>query len=793
MAGSSERDMSYGGKHNFGFMKRSCYWFWIMAFFSGSIFWDLSVLLAEDEEMSDRVVIESVQVEGNLRIEKEAILAVVKTSSGDILDYDQLDSDLRDIYRMKFFTDVKIDVTDGRKGKIVVFHVTEKPSIGEIVFEGNVKLKDDDIKEEVGIKLYSILDDNEIKQSINRLLEFYRQKGYYNAEIKYTIESIPNNEVRLKYEIAEGGKVYITHIEFKGNEEFDADDLKDIMETSEKGFFSWITDSGYLNKKTLEFDISKITAFYNNNGFIKAKVGEPHILFDKEKGLTIIIEIEEGYRYGINSVSVKGDLIKTADELLEEVQIGKEKVFNREIVRNDILALRNVCVDEGFAYAEVSPQTVEDDENHLVDIIYYISIGPKVRFERINIIGNTVTRDKVIRRELKAIEGDDFSGDTIRKSTENLNRLGFFEDVEMVTKKGSQDDLMVLDVKVKERPTGSFSVGAGYSSEDAIFALFQVAQNNLFGRGQKLQASAKIGGLTTEFNINFTEPWLFDTRYSGSINVYRWKREYEEYTYEGQEYDEYTHDSQGGRFGLGFPIDRFDEYTRGWVNYGYDDSDISNVPIDASVEWKDMEGRNVTSSITLGINRDSRDKPFNTSKGSVNSLSFELAGRFLGGDVNFNKIRLSSAWYFPLFWGTVFLARGNWGYIEEKAGGKLPVYQKFRIGGINSVRGFEYGHISPRDPLTGDFIGGEKMMYYNLEYRFPLLKEQGIVGLVFYDAGNVWTDDDNYSFSDLRDSVGCGIRWYSPMGPLRVEYGKNLDPLPDEDAGKWEFSVGGLF
>ncbi|MBW1849981.1 MAG: outer membrane protein assembly factor BamA [Deltaproteobacteria bacterium] len=434
---------------------------------------------------------------------------------------------------------------------------------------------------------------------------------------------------------------------------------------------------------------------------------------------------------------------------------------------------------------------------HLVDLTYYISKGSKVRFERINITGNTITRDKVIRRELEAIEGEDFSGGALKTSTENLKRLGFFEDVEMVPKKGSRDDLMVLDVKVTEKPTGSFSLGAGYSSEDSVFTMFQVAQSNLYGRGQTLQASAKLGGLSSEFNITFTEPWLFDTRYSGTFNIYRWKQEYEDYSFQGSSIESYKRNSYGGRIGIGFPmnylIDYFDELTRGTVSYSHDNSDISNVPIDASAAWKDMEGENITSSITLSMRRDSRDEPWNTSTGSVNSLSFEYAGGVLGGSVYYNKYRASSAWYFPLFWKTVFLLRGNWGYVDRRSGGKLPVYQKFRIGGINSVRGFDYGHISPRDPITGDFIGGGKMMYYNFEYRVPLLKGQGIVGLVFYDTGNVWEEDDNYSFSDMRESVGAGIRWYSPMGPLRLEYGKNLDPQFDEETGKWEFSIGGLF
>ena len=767
--------------------------FCLLMIFSMCVFFSENPLLAQESGDSDVSYVGLIQVEGNQRIEKEAILAVVTVRKGDRFDFDQLDRDLRDIYRMKYFMDVKIDIKDGPEGKIVLFIVVEKPSIGEIIFKGNKKLDDEELKEEVGINLYSILDDNEIKQSINRLTDFYREKGYFNAEIKVTTEALPNNEVRIKYDIVENDKVYITKIKFLGNKEFDEDDLKDVMKSSEKSLFSWITDAGFLNEKMLEYDVHMITTFYNNHGFINARVGEPEITFNEDKGIILTIEIEEGNRYGVRNVSVTGDLIMIEEAILGKVLIGKEGVFNREVVRNDILALKDIYVDAGYAYTEVTPRTKQDNEKCLVDITYVISKGPKVSFERINIIGNTITRDKVIRRELGAFDGEAFSGEVLRVSTENLKRLGFFEDVELLTKKGSQDDLMVLDVKVKEQSTGSFSVGAGYSSENSLFTTFQIAQNNFRGMGQKLQASATLGGNTTQFNVSLTEPWMFDTRVSGTFNIYKMKQEYDNYTIDGEDIDEYKRASFGGRIGVGVPIDYIDEYTRGTFSYTYDDSDISNIPDNASPQWLDMEGRNVTSSITVGIFRDTKDEPWNTHRGSYNSLSFEFAGRFLSGDVNFNKIRLTSAWFFPCFWDTVFLVRGNWGYIEERSGGKLPVYQKFRIGGLNSVRGFEAGDISPRDPYTREFVGGERMMYYNLEYRFPLLKGQGITGLVFFDCGNVWEYPEHYTFSGIRKSAGGGIRWYSPMGPLRLEYGKNLDPLSWEETGKWEFSIGGGF
>ena len=728
------------------------------------------------------VQVYAVKVVGNRRIESDAILAVINTKKGDVLDYDQLDQDLRSVYKMGFFKDVKIETEDAPTGKTVVFHVTEKPSIGRIVFKGNKHVDKDDLKKEIGISLYSIYNPYEVKQSVNRLKDYYRQKGYYGVEILSSVEPLPNNEVLLRYDIHENEKVYVKKIEFVGNKRFSDDDLKDLMKTQEKGIFSWITKSGYLDKKKLEFDIQKINAFYRNRGFIKAKIGSPKITYRKGEGLFITIEVHEGAQYKVGRVSIEGDLIKKEDELLKEVKISQEKFFNRKTVRKDVLRLKNLYSEEGYAYVEVKPRVNENEKTHTVDLTYKISKGPKVRFERINIAGNTVTRDKVIRRELKVVEGDYFNGKALRKSMWNLNRLGYFENVDIKPHKGSGEDTMVLDINVKERPTGSFSFGVGYSSVDKLIGMVQIAESNFLGRGQRLSARANIGSKSNEYDIRFVEPWLFDRPISADIDIYKWRREY----------DEYTKDSIGGELGIGFPL-RLDEYTRGSITYAFDRANVTDVADTAALEIKEMMGRNVTSSITFLIKRDSRDRFWNTTSGSVNSFSFEYAGGIMGGDVYFNKYLARSGWFFPLWWDTVFMAQGRWGYVTHRSGGKLPVYQKFRIGGLNTVRGFDYASISPKDPETGDRIGGEKMMIYNFEYRFPLLKDAGVIGLFFFDMGNVYEKDESYSFSGIKKSVGFGIRWYSPMGPLRLEYGKVLSRKEGEPSGNWEFSIGGIF
>jgi len=731
-------------------------------------------------ELSGVPQVDSVLVQGNRRIEDAAILLAVETSPGDLVDQARLDKDLRAVYRMGYFDDVQIRLEDGPKGKVVIFEVTEKPSVGKIVFSGNRKIKDDDLQKELGFSRYAVYDPNEVRRSIERLKELYREKAYYNAEISVDVSELPNNEVQLEYRIQEDQKIFITDISFKGNASFSDRRLKKIMMTSEKGFFSWITSSGHLDKRKVEIDLLKISSFYHNRGYIKARVGEPEIVFEKEKGIHLIFEIEEGPCYYVGRLAVEGDLDRPEEELLERLMLSTGDVFNREILREDVERLRDVFVDQGYAYAEVAPSTQEDQDAHTIDVVFRISKGKKVKFDRIVVSGNTVTRENVIRRELAAVEGEYFSGEAFRKSTRNLRRLDYFEDVEIQTRKGSSDEEIILDIKVEERPTGVFAAGAGYSSEENAFLMFELGERNLLGKGYSLFANARIGGISSLYDIRFLNPWVYDTPISMGIDLYNWRREW----------DDYTRESWGGALKAGFPL-VIDEFTRGSIKYGYDDADIYDVLDSAAWQIREMVGRNVTSSMTFELKRDSTDRAWNTTKGSLNSLSFEYAGGVLGGDEYFNRYEARSAWFFPVKWGTAIMLQGRLGYLEKRSGGRLSVFQKYKLGGINTVRGFNYGTISPME--GENYIGGEKMMVYNVEYRFPLVQEQGVSGVLFFDAGNVFLKDENFTFSGIRKSAGAGIRWYSPMGPLRLEYGRNLDPRDWESRGRWEFTIGGFF
>ncbi len=730
--------------------------------------------------ISGRQKIAQVKVQGNERIEPDAITSVIKSQTGDIFSPDTVSEDLKRVYGMNFFDDVKVDVSDSPDGKVITFIVDEKPSIQAVNFNGNRMLETEDLFAALGYSLYSIVDEAKLVDSIENLKAKYREKGYFNAEITKKMEDIGPKRVSVTYDIVEHGRVYVQEISFEGNEQVSDRTLRKQLETSTEGWLSWLTDSGILKQDVLRNDLSSLSSYYYNHGYIKAKVGDPDVEL-RDDGLYVKVPIEEGPQYKVGEVQVTGDLIVPVEEIQEKLDVDNEEYFNRDLLRKDVQTISTIYADHGFAFAAVSPQVHENEEEKTVDVNYTVEKRQLVYFERISIIGNTKTRDKVIRRELKVREGDLFSASGLKKSNINLQRLGYFESINLTNSKGSAEDRINLDVEVKERPTGAFSVGVGYSSFNSVFGMAKISQENLFGTGRHVSVQATLGGKSTEYALSFTEPWLFDIPLAAGFDIFNRQ----------VDYDDYDKESAGFDIRAGYPVW---EDTRLSGRYMFEDITVTNVTEDASAVIKEMAGDSSTSSILTQIERDTRNRYFNPTEGSDNSFSVEYAGGFLGGTNYFTRYIADSGWYLPLWWKEhVFFVRGKIGLVQQRDGGNLPSYEKFSLGGLNSVRGYEWGSISPKDPVTGTKLGGEKMLLFNVEYIFPLIKDSGLVGLFFLDQGNVWTDDEEYNVGDLRMSYGAGVRWYSPLGPLRLEWGKVVDPRDGEPESNWEFSVGGFF
>ncbi len=724
-------------------------------------------------------VVDEIRIEGNKRIEADAIKRKINIKTGQIYKDSQLSADLKSIFNMGYFDDLRVETETGPKGKIVTFHVKEKPTVRRIKIKGNRIFDDEEINENLTITTGAILNIFKVRSNLEQIESVYKEKNYHQVAVDYKVHPLDNNQADIEFIIDEGPKVYVTSITFEGNNSYKPRKLKKQIQTSEKGFFFWLTSSGDLDRSKLDQDAALLKNFYTNQGYINAKVADP-IVDIQEDGIQINFKIDEGARYKMGSIDVSGDLIKPKEELLENLELGEATYYSREKLRADVIKLSDIYGNFGYAYADVNPNVKPDKENLTVNVTYEIQKNQEVYYENIFISGNTRTRDKVIRRQLRVYEKERFNGAALKRSIRNLYRLEYFEDIKVNSLKGSKDDLMVLKIDVAEKPTGTFSFGAGYSTEENVYFVGSISQRNFLGRGQTLKFSGEIGGSTTRYNLSFTEPWLFDIPLSGTFFAYD----------QDKDYDEYERHSIGGGIGFSYPI--FD-YTRVFMTYSFDSSDVDNITSDADDTIKELEGSNITSKVNLGISYDSRDRAFNTTSGSKHRLSYEFAG--LGGDVGYNKVILDSGWYFPLFKGLVGFLRGKGGIVEEAGSDKiLPDYEKFYLGGINSVRGFDFRGIS----LTGvnsdgveTVIGGTKMLQFNAELIFPISPENGVTGVVFFDAGNVY--GDSFEFSDLRRSTGAGIRWFSPLAPIRIEYGHVLDRREGEEDGQWEFSMGGSF
>jgi outer membrane protein insertion porin family len=732
------------------------------------------------QEVSHKILgkerINRIIIKGNRRIEKDAILGVMQTREGEIISPSRLRDDIKAVYKMGYFTDVKIDVSDTPEGRVLTLLVQEKPAVKEIIVKGQHKIKKDKILEATDLKPFMVASEAAIRENINKIINLYRDKGFYEAKVNYRLEQVSSTEANLILLIDEGEKVAVKEIRFEGNKSVKGKELKKVMETKEKTIISFVTGTGKLTKDVMERDLEKVAAYYFNHGFIKAKVGEPKIDIQGKK-IYITIPVEEGPQFKVGKIDFQGELLEDKEKLRALIDLPKEKIYSREVVQKDLTTLSDFYADFGYANADIAPLIKENEQDLTVDVTFDLHKGRKVYFERIEIGGNVRTRDKVIRRELRVYEQDMFSATKLKESIKNLRRLEYFEDVNFSTNPGSAPDRMNLKITIKERPTGTFGLGAGYSTQDRLVGLVEVSQNNLFGRGQQLKLQGIIGAISHRFRLSFTEPYLFDRPLSSGFDAFIWSRDYAEY----------TRNSAGGDVRFGHPL-RW-KYTRVYGMYRFENVKLTGLQPNASVVLQEAANIHNTSAVSTSIRRDSRDAVFNPTRGSDNSFSLEMAG--LGGDTAFMRYIAESGWYFPLFWKTVGVLHGRFGYMQRLPWGALPAYEKFYLGGIDSIRGFKYADISPRDPSTNDRIGGDKFLQLNAEYRFPLLTKLGVMGTVFFDAGNVYGSNMINPF--LRTAVGVGFRWFSPMGPLRVEWGYNLAPKSWEKHSNWEFTVGSQF
>jgi len=753
-------------------------------------------------------IIDEIRVVGNRRASTDEILYNIHQKIGEPLRLETISADIKRVFRMGFFDDIQVDVDEEDGKKVLTLYALEKPAIASIEFVGNDELSDEDLMEKVDLRVPSILDLSKVKSNEEKIRAHYVKEGYYLAEVSSKIVEQPDGDVGIRYVIREFPKVTVKSITLVGNKALSDSELKEHIFTREAYFLGFMSGAGEFKEEEFKRDLQRIAAYYADSGYPDARVSDPQIrLSDDRESIYITIQINEGDKYTISGVEVSGDLIVERAELEAMLELQEGDDFKISTLFADVKRIRDVYLDDGYAYANVEPKRRRDMDAKTLQIIYDINKGNRVRFGQIRVVGNQKTADKVIRRELLINEGDLYSGTGIERSQAGVQRLGFFEKVDITTHPAKDKNYIDVQVEVTERPTGTFQVGAGFSSVESFIATIQVSQENFLGRGQSLTAQATFSGLRQLFNLQFFEPYFLDTLWRLRATVFNF-----EFLF-----TDFTRSSTGGTIGFGYPLLRDLILDITYTIEGVDVTPGGRLGHQQRNVGSLFKG-GITSSIGTTLMWDTRDNRLFPTSGFTQQVGVEIADEALLSENEFTRVNGTSRWYFPLFFGFVLKFNVQAGLISNwNAGGEpVPIFERFFVGGPNSVRGFQRSSLGPTrhvaadasdpaSPLTEFNIGGDKQFIFNAEIEIPILTSVGIKGVLFADAGNAFDNDQDLSvkldlfnkedqFDDiLRTSIGFGLRWLSPIGPLRFEWGFPLAPTAKEDTLVFEFSIGNSF
>lgn len=758
-------------------------------------------------------VVANIAVRGNKKIEADAVKARLVTKVGEPYSLDKVRQDVEALFNSGFFYDVRVDRNTRGDQVDLTYTVVEKPSVTEILYQGNSEVETDELQEAAALKAFEILNMTKIREAAERLRKLYEDKGYFLARVDPEVLPTGPDSVRVTFAVQENDKVKVKRITILGNRNISDGKLKSVMQTQEGGFFSFISGSGAYKQEAFDRDVQLLNYLYFNEGYVQVRVDRPQVyVTPDQKGIYITIRVEEGERFRVGTVDFAGDLLFGREDLFGSIAIDQADWYAHETLLRDLRDLQAKYGDLGYAYANIIPRTRVRDRDKVIDITFEIDKGGKVYFGRINVIGNVKTRDKVVRRELAIREGELYNETRRRESLENIRRLGFFEEVTFNSKTPIDNpNAMDIDIVVKERNTGSIQVGAGYSSYQKFIFNGQVNQINLLGRGQKLGVSIDLSSNQSLFNLNFTEPYFQDTRWSLGFDAYQSLRSQ-------TEYDE---TKTGGAVRIGHPLAPF---LRGYVRYRLDDTEIELDPVYGDPDLFPTETANgLTSSATVTLEYDKRNDRFAPTAGIFSSLSLEYAG--LGGDKDYTKGFFTGRFYKKVFWEFVFRNNLTYGFIRSNNDREPPYNELFLLGGANSLRGYDWYRVGRRkfsqklyncyttprsenDGCPNDSgrpysdeearkratvpFGGTQQIVYNAELEFPLIAEAGIKGVMFYDVGMA---DDSLSIDGFRQDIGFGFRWFSPIGPLRFEWGFPIGAQDDYEGRSvnFQFAIGSPF
>lgn len=735
----------------------------------------------------------SIEVRGVKRIEVPAITGRLTLKAGDPYKSETVRGQVKILYDTGFFEDVQVEAESRPEGTAVTFVVQEKPFITEIIFDGNEHLSEDKLKEKTTIKSQTFLDHQMVKESAENMRQLYQHDGYYSAQVVPVIQTLDEDRKRLMFHITEGAKAKIKAVVFEGLRAATKAEMFKAMATREwipwYGLFtqlklpSMVSDAGVLKRDELVNDMERIKEVLLNKGYFNVRVGQPSVeLTEDKKWFTVSYPISEGEPFTIAGIGFRGHTVFEEPELRDGLRIKEGEIFQRAKIRDEISRLTDLYGSKGYSFAEAVPSVNPNNAERTVNIVFSLKEGEMMRIRQINITGNDKTRDNVIRREIRVDEQDVIDTASLKRSFQRLNNLNFFETVEILPAQVAPDKVD-LNVRVKEKPTGMFSIGGGFSTLDRLVAIADITQGNLGGYGYLGRIRGQLGQRRSLGHITFRNPYLNDSLTSLQVDGYRSMTNFLSY------FEERT----GGSVTLGRWLS---EYVTGSVSiFGeqitFRDPQFGICPDLVPIVCRQLGTRSSTGFRTT-LFRDTRDYYVDPRSGWRFGGGFDVGTPYMGGTNNFIKYYVDVIKVTPLPLDLRVSVRARYGEVQALGGTQIPLNERFFVGGINTMRGFAFGRAGPTVPTTHAPFGAAKQLIFNTELIFTISAEAKLNGVLFFDYGKGFDDGEPLSI-DLRPAAGLEGRWISPFGPLRVAYGINLDARRGERAGVFEFTIGTLF
>ncbi|MGD9638926.1 MAG: outer membrane protein assembly factor BamA [Alphaproteobacteria bacterium] len=718
---------------------------------------------AEEEHIN---IAGKIIIEGNQRIEPETIYSYMMIKEGLIYDAEAINNSLKNLFATGLFADVRIETS----GDDLVVKVVENPVINRISFEGNTRIKDDTLAEQTALKSRETYSRAKVQNDLERLMEVYRRSGMFAVTVEPKIIERPQNRVDLVYEINEGAKTYIKKVNFIGNKKITSSELRDVLATKEKRWYRFFTNSSSYDPERLNYDKELLRRYYLKKGYadfrVESSVAE---LSADRKDFFVTFTITEGERFHFGKLDITTTLPELkSDSLKENVTMTEGEWYNAEKVENTIQKITDSVGAKGYAFVDVSPNTNVDREKRIVDVTFAVNEGAKVYVDRVDIRGNVRTLDKVIRREVQLTEGDAFNTARLRRSNKNIEDLNFFSKVSITPEQSPvANDKVDIKVDVEEKSTGSMSFGIGWSTNNGGMVQTGIKERNLMGKGQELGASVALAQKKTEFDISFTEPYFLDRKLKAGFDLYYITKDLQ---------DQSSYDSKTTGESIRFGWDWGENLSQS-VKYTLSQEEIKNVDDDASFYIKEQEGSYLVSYVSQSVFYDRLDSKVDPTEGYYVKFGNDLAG--IGGDRRFITTDVGAGKYIPIGEDLTLMLSLD-GKVVNGIGQDVKINNRYFLGG-NSLRGFEAGGVSARDKVTDDSLGGNWIVYGTTELAFPLgmPSELGVRGRVFSDFGTVG-EPDKYNAADvdyassIRASLGLGLTWKSPLGPINIDFAKAM-------------------